>query len=781
MSMSSDKSRVLYVYDEMETAGQIESSPIHNKDEFIVSTATSASEGLDRLANEEYACVVSGYSLPGMNGIQFLKRIREKYPDLPFILYTGKGSEQVASDAIRAGATDYVRQRSGTDHTTLVTNRLQNAVARYRSQQRAEDHQRITDVIRNLNGALVRSDTVAEIEQNVCSILNNADPYLATCIAEVNTGTMEIEPRTWAGDTDGYFEILDMCVAEGAPGRQAPGGRAYHDREIAISQDISEDPQYEQWRDDATDRGFQSLGVVPLEYDETLYGLLAMFADRRYAFDETEQELLTELGDDIAHAIQARKAESSLQIRSRAMDEAPVGITITDPDKPDNPMVYVNQGFTAVTGYTKAEAVGKNHRILQGAATADEPVAAMRKAIDNEKPVTVELRNYRKNGESFWNRVSIAPVYDDDGGLMNFVGFQQDITDRKESEQELRRNERRFEAMLNDPNILVVVVDINGTVLDVNETAMEYIDVSLRDVKGLDVWESPWFSEEHQSLIKTTVKKAADGEYVTYEADLTYPNGDPYNLNGMVRPVTDEYGEIVSIIISARDVTELKERTRHLHVVDNFLRHNIRNNLNVIRGRATDLHEELDGDFEASAEAIVNQANDLCDTSEKSRAVVSVLIGDKKPITVEIQSLIEKVATRLSKEWPDTTIEVTETTSCTVTAISSLESALEELFTNAIIHNDSENTHVGVTLTVNDDTAILTIRDNGPGLVRFDTNVLESGNAIEDISHGSGLGLWLVYWTIKRSDGTIQVDESATGGTAITIRLPVVTNRTDSN
>jgi PAS domain S-box-containing protein len=128
-----------------------------------------------------------------------------------------------------------------------------------------------------------------------------------------------------------------------------------------------------------------------------------------------------------------------LRRNERAMDEAPVGITISDPSQDDNPLIYVNDRFEEMTGYDEDETIGRNCRWLQREDTREGPVAQMREAIDANEPVTVELRNYRKDGSEFWNRVTISPVYDDQGSVVNFVGFQQDITDRKEREQELAR------------------------------------------------------------------------------------------------------------------------------------------------------------------------------------------------------------------------------------------------------------------------------------------------------------------------------------------------------
>uniref|UniRef100_UPI003EBA954A PAS domain S-box protein n=1 Tax=Halobaculum sp. EA56 TaxID=3421648 RepID=UPI003EBA954A len=85
-------------------------------------------------------CVVSDYEMPGRNGIDFLERVREEYPELPFILYTGKGSEEVASDAISAGVTDYLQKGSGTDQYTVLANRIKNAVGRYRAERARQRH-----------------------------------------------------------------------------------------------------------------------------------------------------------------------------------------------------------------------------------------------------------------------------------------------------------------------------------------------------------------------------------------------------------------------------------------------------------------------------------------------------------------------------------------------------------------------------------------------------------------------------------------------------------------
>jgi PAS domain S-box-containing protein len=132
-------------------------------------------------------------------------------------------------------------------------------------------------------------------------------------------------------------------------------------------------------------------------------------------------------------------------LKTRAMDESPVGITVADATEPGMPLVYVNAAFGRITGYEPSYAVGRNCRFLQGEATREEPVARMRAAIESGVSVTVELRNYRRDGEMFWNEVTIAPLRDDERHITHYVGFQQDVSRRKRAELAATRYAREVE------------------------------------------------------------------------------------------------------------------------------------------------------------------------------------------------------------------------------------------------------------------------------------------------------------------------------------------------
>lgn len=143
--------QILHVDDDPQFADLTKACLEAEGDQFRVRTASSIDEGLDVLAVEAIDCVVSDYEMPESTGIDFLTRVRERSPDLPFILFTGKGSEAVASEAITAGVTDYLQKESGTSQYTILANRIRNAVEQRRTRQEVEQtRRRLTEVTENI-------------------------------------------------------------------------------------------------------------------------------------------------------------------------------------------------------------------------------------------------------------------------------------------------------------------------------------------------------------------------------------------------------------------------------------------------------------------------------------------------------------------------------------------------------------------------------------------------------------------------------------------------------
>ncbi|NIA70820.1 diguanylate cyclase [Pelagibius litoralis] len=120
-----------------------------------------------------------------------------------------------------------------------------------------------------------------------------------------------------------------------------------------------------------------------------------------------------------------------------AVEAASTGVVITDTTLPDDPIIYMNPAFEQLTGYTAAETIGRNCRFLQGPETDKVTLATMRKAIDDGQQITCRLLNYRKDGSTFWNALTINPIHGEDEGLLGFVGIQSDVTAEVAMRQEL--------------------------------------------------------------------------------------------------------------------------------------------------------------------------------------------------------------------------------------------------------------------------------------------------------------------------------------------------------
>ncbi|MFB6310976.1 MAG: PAS domain-containing protein [Salinirussus sp.] len=155
----SDEIRVLHVDDDREFAEMTATFLQRHEERFEVETAMTADEGRERLSTGIIDCVVSDYDLRGASGIDLLKAVRERYSDLPFILYTGKGSEEVASEAISAGVTDYLQKEAGTSQYAVLANRIRNAVERHRATDEAERRRyRTEQLLKTVPACVVRID-----------------------------------------------------------------------------------------------------------------------------------------------------------------------------------------------------------------------------------------------------------------------------------------------------------------------------------------------------------------------------------------------------------------------------------------------------------------------------------------------------------------------------------------------------------------------------------------------------------------------------------------------
>lgn len=126
------------------------------------------------------------------------------------------------------------------------------------------------------------------------------------------------------------------------------------------------------------------------------------------------------------------------QVLSVILDECVNGVTLADPDLEDAPIVYANKAFERLTGYSQAEIVGHNCRFLQGEDREQQARYEIARAMKNHESVEVTLRNYKKDGTLFYNRLKIIPLFDNKKRVIYYLGVQYDITQQVDADNEIK-------------------------------------------------------------------------------------------------------------------------------------------------------------------------------------------------------------------------------------------------------------------------------------------------------------------------------------------------------
>ncbi|MFB6097089.1 MAG: response regulator [Haloferacaceae archaeon] len=244
MSQFDETIRVLHVDDEP-SFGELAGEFLERADDGIaVRTASSAERGLDLLSEHEIDCLVSDYDMPGMDGIAFLEAVRREYPDLPFILYTGKGSEEIASEAISAGVTDYLQKRTGTGQYDLLANRIRNAVERHRSARELEASRRRRRRQHETLVELMTDDAVADGEFDVALRRITERAAAVLDVARINVWLLSDD-----GDTLRCVEHYDRTTGEHTQGMALPLDthpryfRVLEESRVIVADDAVNDPR----------------------------------------------------------------------------------------------------------------------------------------------------------------------------------------------------------------------------------------------------------------------------------------------------------------------------------------------------------------------------------------------------------------------------------------------------------------------------------------------------------------------------------------------------------
>jgi len=216
---------------------------------------------------------------------------------------------------------------------------------------------------------------------------------------------------------------------------------------------------------------------------------------------------------------------------------------------------------------------------------------------------------------------------------------------------------------------------------------------------------------------------------------------------------------------------EAETRNEQLQVLDRLLRHNLKNDMNIIRLHAESIQQEGNATSADHADHVVETVDDILEKTNKQRIITKLLSTESEQRQGDIVRSLERSVTLLESECPDAEIVLDAPETAPVVRMPHVEAALTELVDNAIDHCDHESPRVECTVERTGSTVRVEVVDNGPGIPRADKRVLLGDQTIDPLEHGTGVGLWLVYWTVQQSGGRVQYEEAEPRGSRVILEL----------
>jgi PAS domain S-box-containing protein len=682
---------------------------------FTVETATSVAEGLE-LLSEEFDGIISDYDMPGTDGLEFLERVRGAYPELPFVLFTGQGSEGIASDAISAGVTDYLQKGGGTDQYTVLANRVRNAVEQYRSKQALEASQKRLSLF---------------IEQSPLGVLEYDEDFEIVRVNEVGEEILgyseaELRGHTWEElVTEESYETVDEITD-----RLAAGTGGYH----SIDENVRKDGERIicEWHN----------RIVTDDDGETV-AVFSQFQDVTER-EERKEELQRER-DRFKTLFESLPVAA---IRSRFEDGEPI-------------VRQVNPAFEETFGYDAETLVGANidsYVIPDGATRSGGEI---NRELFETGRVSRQVSRRTVDGVREFHAEIV--LIDSEAETPEAYAIYVDITDDI-------RARRRLEALFGNSPDMIDIHDAEGTILDANERFCEELGYTESEVVGSNAWD---IDRKVDRAAAHDLWEAIDiNDPVRLETVFERRDGSTFPVEvHLVR--LDIQGEDRFMVIS-REITDRKERERELERqnerLEEFaevLSHDLRNPLSVAEGRLELAPEECEtDDIDAAAAALDRMGALIEDVLTVARDGQSVTDPEPVDLAATVESSWRNVDTG--------TAEIVVGTDRTILADEGrLRRLFENLLRNSVEHGSTssrtesddavEHGSDGVTTTVGDLEDGFYVEDDGPGIPEDErTAVFEDGYSTD--SQGVGFGLSIVGEIVEAHDWTIRVTESCEGG-----------------
>lgn len=493
--------------------------------------------------------------------------------------------------------------------------------------------------------------------------------------------------------------------------------------------------------------------------------------------------------------------QSEIQLFAAAMDATVNGIVITDNRQPDNPIIYCNKAFEELTGYGQDEIIGHNCRFLQGNDRAQEQRKIIRETIQRGENCNVEIRNYKKDGTPFFNQLVISPLTDANGKVTHFIGVQNDVTRRREAEQELQKEKQLLESrvasrtkdlqeseeylgsIVETIRESLVVLDEDINVLSVNEHFCKFFKLESKEVVGkllYEISDKAWDIPELRVVLEDILPHS--NPFEGFEVEHNFPHIGKRLLVLNARQITLKGKYKNRILLAMEDFTNHRETEQRKEDFISIASHEMKTPLTTIKGhiqiltkRANKAHAEADLKSLAvttkSIERLDTLINDLLDVSKIQSGKMIFNLTEFNFMDV-VNNAIEAV-----RESTDThLVVVTGSADKKVKAdFFRLEQVLINLLTNAIKYSPSAS-EIGVHLNVLGGFLKVAVTDSGVGVKREDQKKIFErfyrADSVQYSFQGLGVGLYVSNQIIAEHNGTLWVESEEGHGSVFNFTIP---------
>jgi PAS domain S-box-containing protein len=432
---------------------------------------------------------------------------------------------------------------------------------------------------------------------------------------------------------------------------------------------------------------------------------------------------------------------------------------------------YANAAVERVLGYEPADLLGRN--AFEYVHPDDRPAVLGRfddlVSTANRTHDGAEFRFRDSEGSWVWLAARMSSERAD--RLGGYVVSCRDVTDRRRAEAEKHRAHEQLLNIAEHTNDVLWMFSADwDDVLFVNSA---YEELWGRSIEELEANPREFVSGAHpadRAEIREAMARLSAGEPVDLEYRVNADDGYRTWVWVQGYPITDDDGTVTQAVGFARDVTDRRQRERQLLVMDRLLRHNLRNDMNLILGHAEQARDRGGEAVAADLDKVVETGRQLLRTVEKERDIVALLTSADGPEPIDLIDVVEDACDAVRATFPEATVETALPATARVYAVPKLSEAVFELLSNAVEHTDRDAPTVWLTVRLHDDRVDLVVDDECSHISTQEIRVLRGERNVGSVYHGSGLGLWLVYWAVDRSGGDVAF-ETTDRGNAVTISL----------